>query len=80
MGEQRYSSNILDLGTLRRLAVIFMILSLYLWRKSPQHPLDRRPDGPDGPQSRSGFYGEDKKLLTLRESNTAVWTITPYTD
>jgi hypothetical protein len=39
---------------------------LYLWRKSPYCPLNRRQGGP---QSRSGC-GEEKNLLSLPEIKT----------
>jgi hypothetical protein len=60
MGKWRYSSTVLDITTIRcRCVVSFTPLPLYLRGKSSLYPLDRRLDGP---QSRSGRYGEGKDL------------------
>jgi hypothetical protein len=48
---------ILDLGTRQRSVVSFTPRPLYLQRKNPWYPLDRRLSGP---QSRSGRGGEEK--------------------
>jgi hypothetical protein len=60
-GEWMYSSHFLDLVTSWRWVVSFTPLPLYLRRKSPQYPLNRRLGGP---QSRSGQCGEEKILDT----------------
>jgi hypothetical protein len=57
MGEWRYSSTILDLGTRWRWVVSFMPRPLYPRRKSSGYPMDRRLGGP---QSRSGRCREEK--------------------
>jgi hypothetical protein len=62
MGEWRYSSTILDLGTRWRWVVSSMSLPLYPWRNSPWYPLDRRPRGL---QSHSVCCGEKENLLSL---------------
>jgi hypothetical protein len=54
MGEWRYSSTILDLGTRWRWVVSFTDRPLH-----PRYPLDMRLSGP---QSQSGRCGEDKIL------------------
>jgi hypothetical protein len=59
MGEWRYSSNFLDLGTRWRRVVSFTPLPLYPRGKRLRYPLDRRLGRP---QSRSGRCGEEKKL------------------
>jgi hypothetical protein len=62
MGERRYSSTILNLGTIWRWVVNFMPLPLYSPRKLFQYPLYMRLGGP---QSRSGRCGEDKNVFPL---------------
>jgi hypothetical protein len=57
MGEWRYTSTILDLGTTWRWVVSFTPLQLY-----PRYLLDRRLGGP---QRRSGCCGGEKNLLPL---------------
>jgi hypothetical protein len=59
MGEWRYSSTFIDLGTRWRWVVSFTPLQLYPWRRSLWYPLDRRQGGP---QSWSGHCGEEKNL------------------
>jgi hypothetical protein len=58
---------ILDLGTSWRWVVIFIPWPLYLQRKIPQYPLDRRLAGP---RNRSGWPGEENLP-------TRTWTSTP---
>jgi hypothetical protein len=58
MGEWRYISTVLNLGTVQRLMVIFTPLPLYPGGKSPSYSLG-------GPQSRAGYYGEEKNMLPL---------------
>jgi hypothetical protein len=60
MGEWKYSSTFLDLGTRWRWVVSYTPLPLY-----PRYPLDRRLDGPQSP---SGCCGE-RKILHCWESN-----------
>jgi hypothetical protein len=62
MGEWRYSSTILDLGTRWRRVVSFTSRPLYPRGKRPQYPLDRKLVGP---QSWSGCYGVKKSILPL---------------
>jgi hypothetical protein len=57
MGEWRYSSTILDLGTRWRWVVCFTPLPVYL-----RYPLERRQGGP---QSRSGYCVVETNLLPL---------------
>jgi hypothetical protein len=59
MGEWKYISTILDLGT-RWWVVSFTHRPLYSRGKWPKYPLDRRLDGP---RSWSGYYGEKKNIL-----------------
>jgi hypothetical protein len=59
MGEWRYSSTFLDLGTRWRWVVSFTSLPLYPRGYRPRYPLDRRLGGP---QSQSGLCGEEKNL------------------
>jgi hypothetical protein len=59
MGEWRYSSIILDLGTRWRWVVSFTTLPRYPRGRGPRYPLDRRLGEP---QSRSGRCGEEKNL------------------
>jgi hypothetical protein len=61
MGELRYSSNILDLGTRWRWVVSFILRPLY-----PRYPLGRRLGGP---QSRSGSCGEEKNVSAENRDN-----------
>jgi hypothetical protein len=68
MGEWRYSSTILHLGTRWRWMVRFTPRPLYPWRKSSGCPFDRRMAGP---QSRSGQCGV-KSLNPARNRNPAV--------
>jgi hypothetical protein len=49
----------LDLGTSWRWVISFTPRPLYPRRKSPWYPLDRRLDGP---QSRSGWHGQENIL------------------
>jgi hypothetical protein len=53
---------VLHLGTRCRWVISFTPRPLYLQRKSPWYPLDRRLDGP---QSRSGRCGEEKNFQAL---------------
>jgi hypothetical protein len=69
MGEWSYSPNIFDTRTRWRWFVSFTLLPLYSQGNSQQYPLDRRLDGP---QSRSGHYGEDKNLVPARNRTPAV--------
>jgi hypothetical protein len=62
MGERRYSSTLLDLGTTRRQVVSFTSLPLYPWGSNPQYPLHRRLGGP---QSQSGHCGVKINLSAL---------------
>jgi hypothetical protein len=66
MGELRYSSTILDLGTRMRNAVSFTPWQLYPLGKSPRYPLERRLGGP---QNRSGRRGEEKILAPTGTRN-----------
>jgi hypothetical protein len=65
MGERRYSSTFIDLGTGWKWVVSFTPRPLYPRRKNPRCPLDRRLGGP---QSRSGSCG-GQKILYCRELN-----------
>jgi hypothetical protein len=56
MGDWRYSSTILDLGTRRTWVVSFTPRPLYPGGNRPRHRPDRRLGGP---QSRSGRCGEE---------------------
>jgi hypothetical protein len=56
-GSWGVAPRILDLGTRWRWVVSFTPWPLYLQRKSPWYPFDRRLAGP---QSRSGRVGEEK--------------------
>jgi hypothetical protein len=62
VGEWRYSSTILYLGTRWRSVVSFTARPLYLHGRSRRYPLDRRLGGP---QSRSGRCGIEKTLFPL---------------
>jgi hypothetical protein len=62
MGEWRYSSTILDLGTRWRWVVSFTPWSLYPRGKRPRYPLDRRVGER---QSTSGLCGVEKNILRL---------------
>jgi hypothetical protein len=66
MGEWRYSSTFLDLGTRWRRMVTFTHMPLYPPGKCPRYPLDRSLGGP---QNRFGRCGEKKNILHCRESN-----------
>jgi hypothetical protein len=78
MGEWRYISTILDPSTRRRWVVSFTHWLLYPWGSSPQYPLDRRLGGP---QSWSGFYGEEKNLAPVGNYIPAVPPLAScYTD
>jgi hypothetical protein len=69
MGEWRYSSTILDLGTRCRRCrwgVSSMPRPLYHRGRSPWYPLSRRLGGPQG---RSGSCGVEKFSYQCRESN-----------
>jgi hypothetical protein len=59
MGEWKYSSTILDLGTRCRWVFSFTLRLLYPRGSRPRYPLARRLGGP---QSRSGRRGEEKNL------------------
>jgi hypothetical protein len=65
MRDGRIDPQLLDLGTRWRWVVSFTSLSLYPQGKNPQSPLDRRLDGP---QSRSGRFGEN--FWPYRDSNS----------
>jgi hypothetical protein len=58
-GRRRYNSTILDLGTRWRWVVRFTSRPLYPGERAHRYLLDRSMSGP---QSRSGRYGEEKKL------------------
>jgi hypothetical protein len=62
MGEWRYSSTILHLGTRWKWVVCFTPLPVYQCINSPSHPLYRRLGGS---QSQSGHYGGDKNLPAI---------------
>jgi hypothetical protein len=69
IGEWRYRTTVLDLGTRWRWVVSFRHRLLYSQRKSPRHLLDRRLGGI---QIRSGRCGEKSLTLWLcQESNSA---------
>jgi hypothetical protein len=51
---------ILNLGARLRWAASFTPWPLHLWKRTPQHPLNRRLVGPQG---WSEYFGEDKTLL-----------------
>jgi hypothetical protein len=74
MGEWRYSSTILALGTRWRWVVSFMLLLLYPQGKSSWNPLDRRLDGP---QNRSGCCEEKKISCPWQELNPGHPTHSP---
>jgi len=57
---------ILNLGTRWRIVVSFTPRPLYSRGEIPRYPLDRRLDGP---QSRSGRGGEEKKPITAPVGN-----------
>jgi hypothetical protein len=59
MGEWRYSSTILDLGTRWKRVVSFTLPPLYPRGKRPPYPLHRRLGGP---QSQSRHCGQGKNL------------------
>jgi hypothetical protein len=61
MEKWRYSSTILDLGTMWRRVVRFTPRPLYPWGNRPRYPLGRRLGGA---QSRSRRYGEEKSLAS----------------
>jgi hypothetical protein len=69
MGEWRYSSTILDLGTRWRWAISFTPRMLYPRGNCPRYPLDRRLSGP---QSRSGRCGEERNLPPVVSRTPAV--------
>jgi hypothetical protein len=62
MGDWRYSSIFLDLGTRWRWMVSLTSLLFYPQGKSQQYPLGRRLGGP---QNLSGLCGEEKNLALL---------------
>jgi hypothetical protein len=62
MGQWRYGSTILDLGTRWRYMFSFTPRPLYLRGKCPRYPLYRRLGGP---QSQSGRCGVEKNLLPM---------------
>jgi hypothetical protein len=66
MGEWRYSSTILDLGTKWRWVVSFTPRTLYVRGNSSRFPLARRLGGP---QILSGCCGVQKNPLLRRKSN-----------
>jgi len=61
-GSGGVASHNLNLSTRWRWVVSFMPHPFYTWEKSPLSPLDRRLGGP---QSQSGFGGEEKSILCL---------------
>jgi hypothetical protein len=67
MGEWRYRTTILDLGTRWRWMVSFTPLPFYTQGRSPTYPLCRRLGGS---QSQSGHCGEEKKSLALAGNQT----------
>jgi hypothetical protein len=73
MGEWRYSSTILYLGTGFRRVVSVTPLSFYPRGKSPWYPLDRRLGGP---QSWTGHCWVKKKTYLSPESNPGRSTMT----
>jgi hypothetical protein len=78
MGEWRYSSAFLDLGTKWRGVVSFTPRPLYPRGKNPLHPLHRRLSGP---QSRTGRCGEEKNLTPTENQTLAVQAVNSrYTD
>jgi hypothetical protein len=74
MGEWRYSSTFLDLGTRWRQAVSFTALPLYPRGYSTQYPWDRRLGGP---RSRSGRCGEETNVTLLGKPFIFIF-IRPY--
>jgi hypothetical protein len=66
MGEQRYSSTVLDLSTRWEVSGQLTLRPLYPRRMSPQYSLERRLCSP---QSRSGRRGKERNLLPCQESN-----------
>jgi hypothetical protein len=78
MGEWKYSSTILDLGTRCKWVVSFTLLPLYSRGNRPRHPLDRKLGGP---QSRSGRCEEDKNLPPAGNTTRSVQPVARhYTD
>jgi hypothetical protein len=72
MGEWRYSSTILDLGTRWRWVVSFMPQPLSVGEIAPQYPLDR------GPQNWSGRCAAEKNLFPpSQESNPGLPACSP---
>jgi hypothetical protein len=69
LGQWRYSSTHLDLGTTWTWVVSFTPRPLYHQGKSPCYPLDRRLDRP---QSRSGHSGEEKNSQPLPGSGPPI--------
>jgi hypothetical protein len=72
MGEWRYRSAILDLGSRWRRVVTFTPLPFYPQGKSPWYPLDGRLGGP---QSRSGRCGEEKNLSPAGNRTLAIHSV-----
>jgi hypothetical protein len=68
MGEWRYSSTILSLGTRWRWVVSFMLQPLQPWGKSSRFLLDRRLGEP---QSWAGRYAVEKNLTPARNQTPA---------
>jgi hypothetical protein len=66
MGEWRYSSTILDLGTIQRSVVSFMSQPLFPWGKSPQYLMDRKLVGP---QSQYRHCRIEKNFFHCQELN-----------
>jgi hypothetical protein len=65
IGERRFSSTLLDLGTRWRWVVRITPCRFIHGERAPRHPLDGRLSGP---QSQSGRYGEQKSC-SCGESN-----------
>jgi hypothetical protein len=74
MGEWKYSSSILDLGTRWRWVVSFTARPLYPRGEDPQYPLDIRRGGP---QSRYRRRGVEKISCSCRQSNLCRPTLSP---
>jgi hypothetical protein len=77
MGEWRYSSTILALGSKWRWVVSFTSLPLYPQENSLRYLLDTRLGGP---QSRSGRYGEEKNFPPVGIRTSVVQTVTIPTE
>jgi hypothetical protein len=77
MGSGCIHPRFLDLGTSWRWVVSFTPRSLYLQRKCPRYPLDRRLGGP---QSRSGRHGEVKILAPTGTQTPTPLSSSPLPD